>query len=113
MGIRERAVIEDKKVFLKGFNLKDIEAEDIISMARSIMGIKVTLFFKEIGVEKYRISVRSKGSISAQEIAKKFNGGGHDHAAGFYYDGTLKEGKKKIMKEVQNQLENDSRADCN
>jgi phosphoesterase RecJ-like protein len=81
------AIIYFKREFLSRLNLKDIETEDIISVARSIIGIEVTLFFKEIDDDFYRVSIRSRGKISSQKIARMFKGGGHDHAAGFFYKG--------------------------
>jgi phosphoesterase RecJ-like protein len=95
------SVIEFRKNFLSKLNLKDIETEDIIAIARSINGVQVTLFFKEIEQNLYRVSIRSKGEFSAQSVAKKFNGGGHDHAAGFFFSGDIQSGKKKILSIIQ------------
>ena len=99
------SVIEFRKSFLSKLNLKEIETEDIVAIARSINGVQVTLFFKEIGEDLYRVSIRSKGEFSAQSVAKKFNGGGHDHAAGFFYSGNIQEGKSKILNIIQENLD--------
>jgi len=107
------AVIEYRRDFLPDFDLRSVETEDVIFMARSILGIKVTLFFKEVDDQKYRISIRSKDPVNAQLIARKFNGGGHDHAAGFYYEGDIREGKNRILKEVARQLKHAARTDRN
>ncbi len=98
------SIITFKREFLKNMDLKEIETEDIITIARSIIGVKVTLFFKEIDNDYYRVSIRSKGEINSQEIAKKFNGGGHNHAAGFFYKGNLEESKDIILKEIEKQF---------
>ena len=42
------AMIDFQRAFLEPLNLKDIETEDIIAIARSIDGVQVLLFFKEI-----------------------------------------------------------------
>lgn len=99
------AVIDFKRGYLTTLNLKDIETEDIISIARSILGVDVTLFFKEIGNDYYRVSIRSRGNISSQEVAKIFNGGGHDHAAGFFYKGKLDQAKEDVLSVVNRQIE--------
>ena len=57
------AIVEFRREFLETISLKDIETEDIISIVRSIIGVSVTLFFKEIEDGYYRISIRSKGDI--------------------------------------------------
>jgi len=102
---KRAAVIDFKREFLKTLNLRDIETEDVISIARSILGVDVTLFFKEIGDDYYRVSLRSRGNISSQEVAKVFNGGGHDHAAGFFYKGPLDKAKKDVLELVKRQFE--------
>lgn len=98
------AVICFKQEFLDTLTLKDMETEDVVSLARSIRGVDVTLFFKEIDTDNFRVSIRSRGNISSQEVAKSFNGGGHDHAAGFFYAGTLENAKKDILAVIQRQF---------
>jgi phosphoesterase RecJ-like protein len=98
------AIIYFKREFLSTLSLKDIETEDIISFARSIIGVEVTLFFKEIDDDFYRISIRSRGSISSQKVAKAFKGGGHDHAAGFFYRGKIEKANDEITAVIKEQL---------
>lgn len=98
------SIIEYRRNFLNDFSLLEIDTEDIISIARSIIGIRVTIFIKEIGDKIYRISLRSKGDVSSQAIAMHFGGGGHDHAAGFYYEGDIKEAKNQILEILKKQL---------
>ena len=98
------AIILFKRDFLDVLDLKDIETEDVISIARSIIGINVTLFFKEIDDDYYRISIRSKGGFSSQRVARVFKGWGHDHAAGFFYRGDMIKAKKDILNEIKKQL---------
>lgn len=91
------AVINFRKDFLNSSSLDHFETEDIISIVRSIQGVIVTLFFKEISENYFRVSIRSKGSFSAFKMAKHFNGGGHDHAAGFFFPGTFAEAEKSVI----------------
>lgn len=98
------AMIDFRREFLRRLALKDIETEDVISIARSIRGVEVTLFFKEIGDNYYRISIRSRGEISSQEVAKVFKGGGHTHAAGFFYRGNIEAAKLEILDVIREQL---------
>lgn len=99
------AIIFFKREFLSTLSLKDIETEDIISVARSIIGVEVTLFFKEIEDNFFRISIRSRGCVSSQKVAKAFNGGGHDHAAGFFYKGKIKKARIEIINVIKEQLQ--------
>lgn len=99
------AVIDFKREFLDTLTLKDIETEDVISIARSIRGVDVTLFFKEIEKNSFRVSIRSRDDISSQKVARLFNGGGHNHAAGFFYNGNLGNGKNDVLKVIEKQFE--------
>ncbi len=98
------AMIEFHRDFLTGMKLREIETEDILAVARSIVGVQCLLFFKEIEDRLFRVSVRSRDRVSAQEIAQAFAGGGHQHAAGFFYEGTLEGGKEEILAVVRRQL---------
>lgn len=84
------AVITMFKKNLEELNLKEIDTEDITTLARSIKGVEMVLFFKQIEKNAFRISIRSKGRANAAFIAEYFGGGGHIHAAGFTATGDYK-----------------------
>lgn len=98
------AMIHFQRDFLSRFSLKEIETEDIIAIARSIDGVQVLLFFKEITDNYFRISIRSRANFSACQVAQVFNGGGHHHAAGFFFSGDLAAAKKEILRLVSAQI---------
>jgi phosphoesterase RecJ-like protein len=98
------AMIYFQRDFLERLSLKDIETEDILAAARSIDGVQVLLFFKEIADDYFRVSIRSRNDFSARQVAQVFQGGGHHHAAGFFYRGSLAGAKKEIMKLIAAQL---------
>ncbi len=79
-------------------DISGFDVEDIIFIPRSIDGVKITLFFKEAKENMFRVSIRSKENYSAQKIAGRFGGGGHDHAAGFFCEGSFEECKIEILK---------------
>ncbi len=100
----EMAYVFCRKNFIDSGNIDDYDTEDIISIVRSILGVKVVLFLKELGNNLLRASLRSKGDFSASEVAGHFNGGGHGHAAGFFYNGSLEEAEREITSVVFRQL---------
>ncbi|GBE38926.1 MAG TPA: bifunctional oligoribonuclease/PAP phosphatase NrnA [Nitrospirae bacterium] len=77
------------------------DTEDFVNHARKIKGVEVGILFRETGKNKYKISLRSKGSIDVANVAKGFGGGGHASAAGLTVDGTLKEVKSRVFKAVR------------
>ena len=98
------AIITMFRQHLDSLNLKEIDTEDITTLARSIKGVEVVLFFKEIKKDTYRVSLRSKGSANAALIAEYFGGGGHNHAAGFPVVGSYETLLKEIPKTVERLL---------
>lgn len=98
------AVITMFKEHLDKLNLKEIETEDITTLTRSIKGVKMVLFFKQMAEDTFRVSLRSKGSANAAEIAEYFGGGGHRHAAGFTVKGKHEELIQDIPKKVRELL---------
>ncbi len=77
------AVISMLRSTLEALGLSEVDTEDITTLARSIKGVDVVLFFKEMEPETFRVSIRSRGEAHAAAVAEHFGGGGHAHAAGF------------------------------
>lgn len=98
------AIIHFRREFLDRLELKDIGTEDIIAVARSIDGVQVLLFFKELGEDYYRVSIRSRDDFSARRVAQAFQGDGHQHAAGFFYHGSLPGAKTEILRLIAGQM---------
>jgi phosphoesterase RecJ-like protein len=84
---RDIAIIRMFREDLRAFETGEVDTEDITTVVRSIKGIAVVLFFKEVEPGVFRVSIRSKGSAHAAAIAERFGGGGHAHAAGFTVTG--------------------------
>jgi phosphoesterase RecJ-like protein len=101
---KQVSIIELKREFLGSMKLMDVDTEDIVAIARSIQSLKVTLFFKEIDDNYYRVSIRAKGDFNSQNIAGFFGGGGHKHAAGFFYRGNIENAKKDILDIIKKEL---------
>ena len=93
------------KRFLEETGAYPEESEGFINYPRSIMGVEVAVFFKEIEQDNWKVSLRSKGNVNVAEVAKKLGGGGHKMAAGFEAKGSLKEIKEKLFQELELALE--------
>ncbi len=98
------ATITMFKKFLTALRLKEIDTEDITTQARSIRGVEMVLFFKEMAADTFRVSVRSKGLASAVAIAEHFGGGGHVHAAGFTVVGRYEHLVEDIPRQIEHLL---------
>jgi len=81
---------------------KNEDVEDIVEQSLTIKNVEIGILFSEmLDSDEIRISFRSKGDINIREVAVKFNGGGHQHAAGArFYNASIEEAKKLMLKEV-------------
>lgn len=90
------AVISMFRRDTESLHLKEIDTEDMTTLARTIKGVEMVMFFKEMGHETFRVSLRSKGSANAARVAEHFGGGGHIHASGFTVYGPY----ERLIREV-------------
>ncbi len=102
------AVIHMSRRDLASLNIEAIDTEDITTLARSIRSVKMVLFFKELGEDTWRISVRSKGGANAALVAEHFGGGGHVHASGFTVYGPFEKLIREVPATVEALLEQES-----
>ena len=70
--------------------------ESFVNYPRSIEGVKVAVFIREIGEGRYKLSLRAKADVDVGEVASLFGGGGHRRAAGCVVEGRLEEVKERI-----------------
>lgn len=75
----------------------DAELTDgFINYPRSIRGVEVAIFFRQLAEQRYKVGFRSKGKVNVAGFAARMGGGGHHNAAGCTVDGTLDEVKAKV-----------------
>lgn len=80
------------------------DSEDFVDFPRKVKGIEVAVFFREDEKNVFKLSLRSKGKVNVEKIAKNFGGGGHFAAAGCKIQGTLQEVQKKVFKAVKKSI---------
>jgi len=106
------AIITMFKKNLEDLNLREIDTEDITTLARSIKDVEMVLFFKEMEKDTYRVSLRSKGNANSAMVAEHFGGGGHLHAAGFTalgnYEQLLRDIPQTVEKLIKSNPDNPS-----
>lgn len=78
--------------------------DGFINYPRSIRGVEVAVFFREVETGVSKVSFRSKGKVDVSSLAAAFGGGGHRNAAGCKIDGPLEETKKKVISYLEQVL---------
>ncbi|KKL61769.1 hypothetical protein LCGC14_2191980, partial [marine sediment metagenome] len=68
---------------LKTTGAKMTETETLVDMLRSVKDINVAMVLKETDKHETKASLRSHPPVNVGDLARAFDGGGHDNAAGF------------------------------
>lgn len=65
--------------------------DGFVNYPRSIRGVEVAVFFRELQPGLFKVGFRSKGKVDVSVLAAAFGGGGHHNAAGCTVAGTFDE----------------------
>jgi phosphoesterase RecJ-like protein len=65
------------------------DLEGLINFPLTVKDIEAVAFFKEVGDDDWRVSLRSKGTVDTGAIARQHGGGGHTNAAGCSASGKI------------------------
>ena len=78
--------------------------DGFVNYPRSIRGVEVAIFFRQLGAKKFKVGFRSKGKVNVAAFSAALGGGGHHNAAGCTVDGTLDDVKAIVYKIVEESL---------
>ena len=97
---RVATVSVNNEVFSLGGDL-----DNVVDQAMSIDGVEVALFFKEQTPGNHRVSLRSRGRVDVNQIARAFGGGGHRNASGCAIEASLGESIRGLLDAVGKALD--------
>jgi len=87
---------------LKG---KPDDTQEFAELPRSVAGVVVGLYIREMSDGRVKVSMRSNGGINLNEFAVRYGGGGHKSAAGITFEGmTVEEVTDFVLKELSKEL---------
>jgi phosphoesterase RecJ-like protein len=78
--------------------------DGFVNYPRSIRGVEVAIFFRQLDGETYKVGFRSKGAVNVAGFAAALGGGGHHNAAGCTVSGRLDEIKSRVYAIVNDSL---------
>jgi bifunctional oligoribonuclease and PAP phosphatase NrnA len=81
------------------------DTEGLINLPLTVKEIQAVVFFKEDGPDDWRISMRSKGDVDINAVAKQFGGGGHKNASGCGAKGSIDELKVLFREKITEQID--------
>ena len=65
------------------------DSEGLVDIPRSIAGVDAVALFREVAPDQYKVSLRSRGAVDVEKIARGYGGGGHHNAAGLVAAGEI------------------------
>ena len=86
---------------MQRFGAREEDCEGLVNYALSMADVQVAIFFRELPDRRYRISLRSKGSVNVSTVAEYFGGGGHKCASGCSLDGPLAVAVSQVVERLQ------------
>lgn len=80
------------------------DTEDTINLTLVVRGVEVAVILVEQPGNKFKVSFRSRSSVSCSKLAEQFGGGGHHAAAGATVPGPLDEARSRVLDAVRNAM---------
>src|SRR5881396_3156325 len=99
------AVMEAAPEQFQRHGLTGADTEGLVDMPRNIAGVDVVALFSEVEPGKVKVSLRSTGRISIDQVCARLGGGGHPHAAGVLLRGTRAEARARVLPELSRRIE--------
>lgn len=76
------------------------DTEGLIDQPRSIAGVAAVAMLRQLEDGSYKVSLRSRGDIDVEAIARRHGGGGHRNAAGYPVQGGGEETREAVVAEL-------------
>jgi bifunctional oligoribonuclease and PAP phosphatase NrnA len=75
--------------------------EGFVDLPRSIRGVEISILYAELPDGRFKLSLRSKGAVNVERVARVFGGGGHINAAGCRAEGELAEIRRRVIEAIR------------
>jgi phosphoesterase RecJ-like protein len=76
------------------------DSEGLIDYARSVAGVDAVALIREREDGSHKVSLRSRGEVDVERVARHHGGGGHRNAAGFALEGDGEAVRKQVAEEL-------------
>lgn len=74
--------------------------EGFVDLPRTIRGVEISILYAELSSGRFKVSLRSKGNVDVERVARAFGGGGHINAAGCRMDGEIADIRRRVLEEI-------------
>ncbi len=94
----------DRKM-MQFYNVLPKHLDGIVNHLKNTRGVEVAIFMYEMGMQQYKVSMRSNGGVNVAKVAAVFGGGGHERAAGVEMNGTYYDIINALSREIEKQMQ--------
>jgi phosphoesterase RecJ-like protein len=77
------------------------DTDGFVDIPRAVKGIDISMLYTQLDNDHYKVSLRSKGKVNVEKIAKKFGGGGHINAAACRIEGNIEAVKLQVLAAIK------------
>ena len=84
------------------------DLEGLVDIPREVRGAEVAILFREMEDGEVKISFRSNGEVDVNQLAVRFDGGGHIRASGAVVSGELDEVIRDVVTAAGEELETEA-----
>ena len=81
-----------------------VHTDRFINYPRSIDGVEVAIFFRQLDPQTFKVGFRSKGKVDVGSLARELGGGGHHNAAGATVEGALETVEQWVFNRIDELL---------
>ncbi|MEE9912184.1 MAG: bifunctional oligoribonuclease/PAP phosphatase NrnA [Deltaproteobacteria bacterium] len=75
--------------------------DGFVDIPRTVKGIDIAILYTQTGEKQFKLSLRSKGKVNVEKIARKFGGGGHINAAACRMEGDIESIKSQVFEAIK------------
>jgi phosphoesterase RecJ-like protein len=98
------SVISVTPEMMKEAGAAEEDCDGIVNLGRNIRGVEVALMLRQWENNEVKVNLRSNTGFDVASLAALYAGGGHKKAAGCIVRGSLPEVKKKLLKDIRENL---------
>jgi bifunctional oligoribonuclease and PAP phosphatase NrnA len=73
------------------------DTEGLVEYPRSLAGVRIVALLRQVGEDQFKVSLRSRGEVDIEQLARRHGGGGHRNAAGFQVEGELGQIRQQVV----------------
>lgn len=76
------------------------DSEGLIDYPRSIAGVSAVGLLRQLEEGRFKVSLRSRGEVDVEKVARSHGGGGHRNAAGFISEGSIEAVREALVADL-------------